>query len=55
MNNSIIFVVPKYGERFYENFQFDLYDAIDWPLEWLFAISSSDATGIPSKLMGCHK
>ena len=51
----IYVTVPKHGECVYEDFQFDLYDAIDRALEWLSPVPGPDAPGISCQLLGCHQ
>lgn len=49
------FPVLKYGIRFHANIQSNLYDAIDWSLERMFAVFSSNATRISIKFMGSNQ
>lgn len=49
------FTVSEYGFGLYANFQFDLYDVVDRPLEWLFAIFSANVTRVSLELMGVDK
>ena len=47
-----MFSVSKYGLGVYENFQSDMYDVANWPLEWLFTIFSANVTRFSLKFMG---
>lgn len=50
-----IFLVLEYGIRFHANIQFNLYDVINWPLEWLFTVFSTNVARVSIKLLGGHK
>lgn len=51
----LLLTVPEYGICVHANIQFNLHDAVDWPLERMSTVFGSNAARISVKLLGCHQ